>query len=92
MGNFHLIEYRGKRDTLRHFSSFISVGITEYVGNIRSVEGEGSVSRASGLKGSLFLKYLCVCRRKRKYCMVFDIVGLRWDIRLGNRGSRVRRR
>lgn len=27
------------------------------------------------LKGSLFLKYLCVRRRKRKYCTVFDIAG-----------------
>lgn len=42
----------------------------------------GAVSRPGRvLKGSLFLKYLCVRRRKRKYCTVFDIAGgLRRDI------------
>lgn len=53
----------------------IQINIIEYWQHTRSPEyAEGRTIGAQG-KGLLFLKYLCVCHGKRKYCMGLDTVG-----------------
>ena len=75
--NIHIKDTGEERDnTLRYFPPLLYRSVYNGIWVIYDQwPRSGGRFAAGALKGSLFLKYLCVPRRKRKYCTVFDIAG-----------------